>query len=116
MGLPVSSFHKSDSLDLLMYTVKVQGNISVLPTPPLNPESLLEGPFSTFAEFEKNLHEFEKATYAVFRKNNTVSVQTARKYLKHNMPDDIVYHRAQFVCTHFGKPRYRGKGVINHST
>ncbi|RUS82458.1 hypothetical protein EGW08_009764 [Elysia chlorotica] len=99
-----------------MYAVEVQGNISVLPTPPANPESLLEGTFSTLEEFETNLHEFEKATFAVFRKNNTVSVQTARKYVKQPMPDEIVYHRAQYVCTHFGQPRYRGKGVVNRST
>ncbi|GFO29222.1 far1 DNA-binding domain [Plakobranchus ocellatus] len=106
------------SVPTMAYTVKIQGNISVLSTSTseLNPELLLEGPFSTFAEFEKNLQEYEKATFAAFRKNNTTSVQSARKYLKHSMPDEIVYHRAQFVCTHYGSPRYRGKGIINNTT
>ncbi|KAK0054158.1 centromere protein V [Biomphalaria pfeifferi] len=69
-----------------------------------------DGPFSSYAEFEKKLTEYERVVGCAFAKANASSVEYENKRRKQIIPTEYVYANCTFKCVHFGKPRTLSTG------
>ncbi|GFS23243.1 zinc finger SWIM domain-containing protein 3 [Elysia marginata] len=71
--------------------------------------------FKSSNEFEEAFAKYKDEHFVAFRKKSSETSVKANLKSKAQIPAEFVYSRVEYICTHYGEPKYRGSQIKSRS-